>query len=169
MVIMINGSFGVGKTTVADRLVTSIPNSMLYDPEEVGFMLRKIIPEQVKKPNEKTNDFQDLELWRELTVDVACSIHRTYKKSLIVPMTIYNKSYFKHINEGFKKFDQNTYHFCLLAEEGTIYDRLRNRGEIESNWCFQQVEKCVKAFEDDFLGNTFKLIPYKQMTLWDVS
>ena len=43
MIIMINGAFGVGKTTIANELLKEIKNSMIYDPEEVGFMLRNII------------------------------------------------------------------------------------------------------------------------------
>jgi deoxyadenosine/deoxycytidine kinase len=38
---MINGAFGSGKTTTAQMLKPLIPNSMIYDPEEVGYMLRK--------------------------------------------------------------------------------------------------------------------------------
>jgi dephospho-CoA kinase len=32
MIIFINGSFGVGKTTVAEMLVKRISNSLLFDP-----------------------------------------------------------------------------------------------------------------------------------------
>ena len=32
MIILVNGSFGVGKTTVAELLVNRIPNSLLYEP-----------------------------------------------------------------------------------------------------------------------------------------
>ena len=42
MIVMINGAFGVGKTTVAKGLLAGIPDSMLYDPEDVGQMLRTI-------------------------------------------------------------------------------------------------------------------------------
>ncbi|MBQ7827680.1 MAG: AAA family ATPase, partial [Clostridia bacterium] len=48
MIIMINGPFGVGKTTVASLLNERLDNSMIYDPEEVGFMLRSIISDEVK-------------------------------------------------------------------------------------------------------------------------
>lgn len=71
MIIMINGAFGVGKTSVAEALNQTLDNSMLYDPEEVGFMLRNIVTEKVLESDEKTNDFQDLELWKTLTVEVA--------------------------------------------------------------------------------------------------
>ncbi|WP_262175990.1 AAA family ATPase [Saccharococcus sp. Marseille-Q5394] len=71
MIIMINGVFGVGKTSVANELVSRLDGAMLYDPEEVGFMLKQIIPDEMKLQNEKTGDFQDLNIWKPLTVEVA--------------------------------------------------------------------------------------------------
>lgn len=43
---MINGAFGVGKTTIANELVKEIENSMIYDPEEISFMLSNILPQK---------------------------------------------------------------------------------------------------------------------------
>lgn len=145
---MLNGAFGVGKTTVANLLKKSLSNSMVYDPEEIGCMLRNIITDEIKSPKEKTDNFQDLELWKVLVVKVAELLQMKYRKNMIVPMTIYNKDYFQYIYNGFKKIDDKTFHFCLIAKEETIYDRLRKRGEIEGNWCFQQTKKCLEAFED---------------------
>lgn len=84
MIIMINGAFGVGKTTVANELLQTVSNSMLYDPEIVGFMLREIITEDIKHENEKTDNFQDLELWKVLVVNVAKQIKAKYKKNFSV-------------------------------------------------------------------------------------
>ncbi|MGY3188966.1 hypothetical protein [Lysinibacillus sp. TE18511] len=61
MIIMINGAFGVGKTTIANRLQNEIKNSMIYDPEEIGFMLRNVVPEDIKRNETCTGDFQDLD------------------------------------------------------------------------------------------------------------
>jgi deoxyadenosine/deoxycytidine kinase len=36
MIIMLNGPFGVGKSTVAQRLHDHLPHSMIYDPEIIG-------------------------------------------------------------------------------------------------------------------------------------
>lgn len=149
MIIMLNGAFGVGKTTVAKELNRTIKESMLYDPEEVGFLLRSILTEAIKLPEERTDNFQDLKLWKVLVVQVAEHLKRQYNKHLIVPMTIFNKEYFQYIYEGFKNIDQETYHFCLIAEEATIHERLRFRGEKEGNWCFQQTSKCVAAFQTE--------------------
>lgn len=48
MIIMINGAFGSGKTTTARNLQKVVPGSMLFDPEEIGYMLRKLIPEEMR-------------------------------------------------------------------------------------------------------------------------
>lgn len=146
MIIMINGAFGVGKTTIANMLQNEIENSMIYDPEEIGYLLRNVIPIDIKRIESSTGDFQDLDLWKELTVDVAKKLITKYKINLIVPMTIRKIEYFHFIYNGFKGIDEQTYHFCLNASKETIYERLRLRGEEEGNWCFQQTDKCLEAY-----------------------
>jgi hypothetical protein len=148
---MINGAFGVGKTTVATELVKGLENSMLFDPEEVGFMLRTSLPEEIKQREAPTGDFQDFDLWKDLTVTVAKKLVENYNVNVIVPMTIWNPEYFHYISNGFREIDGQTHHFCLMADRETIFTRLRRRGEAEGNWCFQQTEKCLKSFkENDF-------------------
>jgi len=41
MVILINGAFGIGKTTVARALSRRIPGSVICDPELIGFVLQR--------------------------------------------------------------------------------------------------------------------------------
>lgn len=151
MIIMINGAFGVGKTTTANRLLKSIDNSMIFDPEEIGFMLRNIVTEDIKSDEEKTDDFQALELWRTLTVKVAEELKRKYKRNLIIPMTIRNHDYYKFISNELKKIDNNLYHFCLIAKRDTIYKRLVKRGDDKGSWAFQQADECFNNYiEHDF-------------------
>lgn len=148
MIVMINGAFGVGKTSVANELLSRLDGAMLFDPEVVGFMLRHIVPEELKLEGEKTGDFQDLDMWKPLTVEVAKQLRQTYGRDLIVPMTIYNREYFNAIRGGFLEIDPETYHFCLTAKKETIHERLLERGEEEGNWCFAQTDKCLEGFED---------------------
>ena len=152
MIIMINGAFGAGKTTVAAGLLSVIENSMIFDPEEAGYLLRNILPEDVKKLEAETGDFQDLHLWKELTVSLAGMLVSKYQVNLIVPMTIRKPEYFTYIVSGFNRIDRHTYPFCLTASKDTIYKRLRERGEAEGNWCFQQTDLCIKAFNDYQFG-----------------
>jgi broad-specificity NMP kinase len=115
VIIIINGAFGVGKTTISNELLKEIKYSMIYDPEEIGFMLRNIVPENIKQLEAETGDFQDLQLWKELTVEVAKLLISKYNMNLIVPVTIRNPEYFHYIIEGLKSIDKQTYHFCLTA------------------------------------------------------
>ncbi|SDK03638.1 AAA family ATPase [Sediminibacillus albus] len=152
MIVMINCAFGVGKTTISNELLKVIENSILYDPEEVGYLLRNVLTEDIKRLEAETGDFQDLQLWRELTVKVASLIVSKYNVNLIVPMTIRKPEYFNYIFNGFNSTDEHTYHFCLAASKDTIYERLRERGEEEGNWCFQQTDKCLKAYNEYNFG-----------------
>lgn len=41
MILFINSAFGVGKTTVARLLTRRIRSAVLFDPEWLGWMLRR--------------------------------------------------------------------------------------------------------------------------------
>ncbi|MBY0206523.1 AAA family ATPase [Paenibacillus cucumis (ex Kampfer et al. 2016)] len=148
MIIMINGAFGSGKTSAAKALQPRIENSMIYDPEEIGYMIRKLLPEEHREEQERTDDFQDIELWKVLTVNAAREVKQKYNKHLIVPMTLYKKANFDYIYSGLKKIDPDLHHFCLTAELETIYNRLAKRGDELGGWQYQQAPKCVEAFKE---------------------
>lgn len=148
MIIMINGAFGVGKTSVANCILKNIKNSMIYDPEEVGLLLRNIIPSEIMQDEEKTGDFQDFILWKKTVVMMAKEIKQQYNRHLIIPMTIRKADYFKYIFSGLKKIDSDIYHFCLTAPLNTVHSRLSQRGEKPNSWAFLQTEKCLNAYEN---------------------
>ena len=122
MIIFVNGSFGVGKTSVAELLVNRIPDSLLYDPEEVGVCLSNML-----RPIEQFEDFQDLTMWRTLTITTAQLLKRTYGCTLVMPMTIWYQPYFHEIITGLKQFETDLLHFCLTANTKTIFERLEGR------------------------------------------
>jgi len=41
MILWINGAFGSGKTATANKLSRKLPNSFIYDPENVGCFIRQ--------------------------------------------------------------------------------------------------------------------------------
>jgi AAA domain-containing protein len=141
MIVLINGSFGVGKTTTAEALVASLPNALLYDPEEVGFMLRSILGKF-----DPRDDFQDFPMWPSLVAETARSIKEAYGCDLIVPMTLRREDYLSAIMGGLRQVDNDCHHFCLLASQEEIFRRLRSRGETEGGSPYQQVPKCIAAF-----------------------
>ncbi len=144
MILFINGAFGVGKTTVAELLVKRIPNSLLYDAEEVGYFLQKIL-----KPIDNPDDFQHLPMWRTLTVTTAQLLRLTYGRTLIMPMTIWHEPYFHEVMTGLRQVEPHLFHLCLTATAKTIRKRLRGRLMMPKAyaWCLQRVGPCVTAFQ----------------------
>jgi gluconate kinase len=146
MIVFINGCFGVGKTTIATLLSQRIENSLLYDPEEVGFMLRNILSSTDKK-----DDFQDYAAWRRLVPVVAKSMHDEYGKTLIIPMCIWSKDYFREVVDGLQVFEPNFHHFCLTASEDVIIKRLKSHEGHQ--WALSKVNEIVLALNDDLFGS----------------
>src|SRR5689334_6990882 len=119
MIILINGSFAVGKTTAAELLVQRLYHSMLYDPEIVGTGLAAIV-----RPVDSFTDFQDLTAWRPLVVETARVLKCVYGRTLVVPMTLWHRPYFEEIVDGLRQVDPHLYHFCLTACQETLVRRL---------------------------------------------
>lgn len=87
MIIWINGPFGAGKTTLAERLRDRRPKSLIFDPEEIGFVVKE------KVPIPASGDYQDLPLWRGLTIAAVSEIRRNYSQDIIIPMTLVHPDY----------------------------------------------------------------------------
>lgn len=143
MIVWINGSFGVGKTTVAEKLKEQLKNSFIYDPEEIGVFLSKIM-------SDKKMDFQDYELWRTLNFEILKYLSKKYL-FIIVPMTITNKQYYKEIVERLRIDGIVVRAFILDASREVIIERLNKRGN-STKWAYEQVDRCVKSFYKDFDG-----------------
>lgn len=87
MILWLNGSFGAGKTTVAHELQRRLPDAFVYDPENVGYFLRKNAPEVCR-----TEDFQDVPLWRDFNYETLKWIAGTYPGVILAPMTLNGSS-----------------------------------------------------------------------------
>ncbi len=148
MIILLNGTFGVGKSSTAEVLRSRLPNSMIFDPEMVGIMLR-YVTEGMRVKAEDTDDFQDITLWRPMTVTTAAYLQRQYGRALIIPMTLTNPAYFEEICGGLREVDSDLYHFCLTASPKTIQSRLLERGDEEGCWAWQRVESGSAALRSE--------------------
>ncbi|RYZ79244.1 MAG: tunicamycin resistance protein, partial [Proteobacteria bacterium] len=150
MIIMINGSFGVGKTSVATLLYKQIPNAIFFDPEEIGAYAR-LVTKGVRAGEEDTDDFQDIELWRTLTVTTGQALYRRYQRSLIVPMTLSNRAYLETIRSGFEEVAPVA-HFCLTAPLSVVQQRIIGRGNEPGSWVWRKAEHCVPLLFDPYYG-----------------
>jgi hypothetical protein len=81
-------------------------------------------------------------------VQVAKELKQTYKRDLIIPMTVWREDYFRKIQQGLKNLDHEFYHFCLTAPEEILIKRLNQRTE-KHDWALSMVHTCVEAFKSD--------------------
>lgn len=143
MIIWLNGSFGVGKTTVAHKLKERIDDAIIYDPEEIGGFLSDTLPV-------KEDDFQDYELWRKFNYEILKFLNFKFP-CIIVPMTVTSLQYYdeivgKLLDDGIVVKD-----FILIASKENLIKRLDKR-ENSTEWAYNQVSRCVEVFESDFSG-----------------
>ena len=59
LVLLLSGSFGVGKTTVASLLRSKLPGSRLFVPEHIGYILRRL-PRWAPLSTKAYEDYQEL-------------------------------------------------------------------------------------------------------------
>lgn len=144
MILWINGAFGSGKTTISYELKRRIPNSFVYDPENVGYFIRKNIPAQILK-----EDFQDHVIWREINFSILQTITNDFPGIIIVPMTIVNPQYFNEIIEKLRLSGVEVFHFTLQANRETLLKRLRRRGDNKNSWPAKQIDRCISGLSQD--------------------
>lgn len=144
MILWINGAFGSGKTTLAYELNRRIPGSFVFDPENVGYFIRKNAPKEMLK-----EDFQDHEIWRETTYSMLQAISAEFSGVIIVPMTIVNPQYFIEIIGKLRAQEAEVHHFTLLANRETLLKRLKGRGDSKISWPAKQIDRCITALSQD--------------------
>lgn len=146
MIIWINGAYGAGKSSVAEILREKLPNSCIFDPENIGTVIRNEKPASLWK-----DDFQDYSSWRETVCCLLRELHESYDGTIIVPMSVVDPGYFQETIGRLEREGLPILHFVLLASAEKVMERIRLRGEDETCWCARQVDRCVQA-----LGNTIR-------------
>ena len=149
MILFINGPFGVGKTTVARVIVENTPDAMLYDPEVIGSVLRRVLG-----PVKKVDDFQDYDLWRRLVVVAARVLRTASARTLVIPMTVWRRDYFECIVAGLRRVDPDLWCFRLTASEGELARRISSDAEDTGayGWRTSHAGVCLGAFREPAFG-----------------
>lgn len=154
MFILINGSFGIGKTTASQRLAIVLPRASIADPEDVGFVLHRLPPWALGL-RERADDYQDMALWRRLIVVQARIVHRL-APVVIVPMAFTNRDYFAAFADALGE-TAPVVKICLVAPLDVVLDRLTRRALAEGRSGLGEFElrrsaECVAAHADPFFG-----------------
>ncbi|MCX4750683.1 NUDIX hydrolase [Kitasatospora sp. NBC_01287] len=127
MIIWVNGTFGAGKSTACRELVELLPGSTLFDPEEVGALLRRIVP---GRRMAEVRDFQELPAWRSLVTEAAAALLGEVPGTLVVPMTLLRESYRDEIFGALAARGLPVHHFVLHAEETILRERIALSEEV---------------------------------------
>jgi hypothetical protein len=117
VIVLLNGPFGGGKSTTAELLVKQVPDSRLFDPEEVGFMLRHLLPDH-------PGDFQDLPPWRSLFHTAAAEVYAFTGQTLVAPMSILRREYADEIDAGLKSHGLEVRRAVLAPERSVLEERI---------------------------------------------
>lgn len=145
MIIWLNGAFGAGKTQTAYALHRRLPGSYVYDPENAGYFIRRNVPASMGE-----EDFQDYPMWREFNLRMLDYVAGRYEGDIIVPMTITDKAYHDEL-VGALSQKYEVKHFILYAEKETLLRRLASRLEGRRSWAARQIDRCIKAFDEDIV------------------
>ncbi|MED5714607.1 tunicamycin resistance protein, partial [Enterobacter hormaechei] len=116
--IWINGPFGAGKTTLAGRLRDRRPTSLIFHPEEIGFVVKETVPIPA------SGDYQDVPLWWGLTIATDSEIRRNYSQDIIIPMSLVHPDYLTEILDGLRQIADQLLHISLMLNEDLLRHRL---------------------------------------------
>lgn len=147
MIIFLNGSFGVGKTSVA-RALKRYLGAAIYNPEIAGGVILRL-PQWLRLANRNRGDYQDMSLWRNGTV-AGIRLMRALSPVVIVPMAFSNRARLAEIMRKVGAFDPDVQHFCLVAPLEVIEARLRKRGDAPKHleWQLRRARVCCEAHKN---------------------
>jgi gluconate kinase len=150
VIIWLNGAFGSGKTTLTEELHRRLPDAIIFDPEDVGYVLTQAVPAP-------TGDYQDLPSWRHLVTEHALTLRRFHAATLIVPMTLVNRQYFDEIIGTLRAAGEQVHHVFLDLPADILEARIRahvicpgdpERDEISRQWRLNNIARCVAAAKE---------------------
>lgn len=118
MIVWLNGTFGVGKTTTSGKLVTDDDQLRHFDPEWVGYMLTNNLPDHA------VTDFQQYPSWRRLVPLVADEIIQFTGQYLVAAQSVLVEEYWHGITKGLANLGHEVFHVVLVVDADTLHARI---------------------------------------------
>ncbi|MFT4147803.1 MAG: tunicamycin resistance protein [Micrococcaceae bacterium] len=150
MIVWVNGTFGVGKTTCVFELSKRLSEAYVFDPELIGHAFKK------GAPKEFPEDYQDYPLWRE-TVYQHLKHLSTFDSPILVPMTIYKPESYQDIILRLKNDGVELHHFILDASKATVNSRLLKRFDFGKTWARKKLPEVMQVFQHDIKGTKIRV------------
>jgi hypothetical protein len=118
MILWLNGTFGVGKTTTSRCIAEVSAEWHPFDPEWVGYMLRANLD------GVPFDDFQDLAAWRRLVPHVMHEVGLLTGEHLIASQTVLVEDYWNELRSGLEDRGLEVFHVLLDCDEAVLRDRI---------------------------------------------
>lgn len=119
MIVWLNGTHGVGKTTTSRLVQERLPDARVLDAEKVGETLMDVSPSLPW-----TGNFQDWDPWRPLVVETARRVLDYAGGILVMPMTVLVEPYWREISGGLADHGIPVRHFVLHSDPQTLRHRI---------------------------------------------
>jgi hypothetical protein len=158
VIVWLNGTYGVGKTTTSALLQPMIPSARVFDAEKVGETLMDIKPGLPR-----TDNFQHWPPWRPLVVETAYRILDYTGGALVIPMTVLVEQYWREISAGLAEHSIPVRHFVLHADQPTLRGRIEAEHAIPSPFRLAYLEPYAEAART-WLHTTAEVVDTTRLT-----
>lgn len=140
MIVWINGPYGVGKSTLAEKLHELDGGSFIFDAESVGNAVRDNLPPEL------FNGwiFENYPMWHKVCSELLADIAERFHGSIYVPMTLVERDSFGKIAQPLLDAGIDVKHILLTSRYDVIHDRILKRGEDEDCWCMRNIRLCLE-------------------------
>jgi hypothetical protein len=143
VIVWINGPFGVGKTTAAGELCRRLPLARPFDPETIGWLIKRTVGRV------RPGDYQQTRLWRVLT-PAAARWRARGADPLIVPMSVLRPEYVEDLLARLRRRGTEVEHVLLDASAPVLRARIHADAADPAarGWRLDHVETYLAARDD---------------------
>ena len=144
VMIWLNGSFGVGKTSTAQVVAATSTRWRPFDPESVGSMLKSNLTGR-----SLGGDFQHFAAWRRLVPLVAREVADFTGEELVAVQTVLIEQYWNDLRAGLTRQGFDVFHVLLDADPSALRSRIEADTSATGGLARQWRLDHIAAFESN--------------------